>query len=572
MNRHLKPIVVATTSLAVVLLGATAVPAATTCEGLIHLSLPHGQVTAAQTIAGGTFNTPPGCTTGSAGCTTNIGLPQFCRVAGTATPTNDSIINFEVWIPTDVSFNGKYEQLGCGGFCGSIGYSALANAIKRGYASAATDDGSQAGGLPDFALGHPEKIVDYAYRALKETTDKSKTVIAALTGQGPQRSYFNGCSKGGHEALMEAQRYPDDFDGIIVGSPANFFTHLLTGFVWNEQALLDDPASYIPPSLLPVLSKAALAHCVGQDGGVKTDAFLNDPRDCRFDPASVQCVPGQDPTTCFSSAQVRAARKIYRGPHDPATGELIFPGYEPGSEANASNWPAWIVGASRDADLSNDRTQGQAAQEFFGNGFFGDFVFQTSNWDFRTLNFTSDVALADEDFAPILNSTDPDLRPLKAHGAKIIHYVGWADSAIAPINSVNYYDRVRAELAGAESSRRDGDRWKEIQEFYRLFMVPGMAHCSAGDGPNAFGNGVNNGPVIDADHDLLRALERWVEDDVAPEKIIATHYANNNSASGVQFQRPLCPFPQVARYTVGDPTNADSFKCVRDEPDRDPRD
>jgi feruloyl esterase len=202
-------------------------------------------------------------------------------------PTSDSNINFEVWIPTDGSFNGKYEQLGCGGFCGSISYSGLANAITRGYAAAATDDGSQAAGQPTFALGHPEKIIDYAYRALKETTDKSKAIITALTGQGPQRSYFNGCSKGGHEALMEAQRYPDDFDGIIVGSPANFWTHLMTGFVWNEQALLNDPANYIPPSLLPVLSKAALARCVGQDGGVKTDAFLNDPQDCRFDPAAV---------------------------------------------------------------------------------------------------------------------------------------------------------------------------------------------------------------------------------------------------------------------------------------------
>ena len=337
MKTRRKPVVLSTVSLVAILLGTTAVRAATTCESLINLPLSRGQVTAAQTVTGGTFNTPPGCTTGSTGCTTNTGLPQFCRVAGTATPTNDSIINFEVWIPTDDSFNGKYEQLGCGGFCGSISYSGLANAIKRGYASAATDDGSQAAGQPTFALGHPEKIIDYGYRALKETTDKSKTIITALTGQGPQRSYFNGCSKGGHEALMEAQRYPDDFDGIIVGSPANFWTHLLTGAVWNQQALLNDPASYIPPSLLAVLSKAVLAQCVGQDGGVKTDVFLNDPRDCHFDPAAVQCVAGQDPTTCLSSAQVRAARKIYRGPHDPATGELIFPGYEPGSESNPSN-------------------------------------------------------------------------------------------------------------------------------------------------------------------------------------------------------------------------------------------
>src|SRR5215469_14008665 len=347
MKTRQKAVVLSTASLVAILFGATALHAATTCEGLINLALPHGRVTAAETVTGGTFNTPPGCTSGSTGCTTNTGLPQFCRVAGTATPTNDSVINFEVWIPTDSSFNGKYEQLGCGGFCGSIGYSGLANAIRRGYAAAATDDGSQAGGLGIFALGHPEKIVDFGYRALKETTDKSKAIIAALTRQGPQRSYFNGCSDGGREALMEAQRYPDDFDGIIVGSPADFWTHLLVAAAWDDQALLNDPASYISPSLLPVLSKAALAHCVGQDGGIKTDLFLNDPRDCHFDPATVQCAPGQDPTTCLSSAQVQAARKIYRGAHDPVTGELIFPGFEPGSESNPSNWPAWITGASR---------------------------------------------------------------------------------------------------------------------------------------------------------------------------------------------------------------------------------
>jgi Tannase and feruloyl esterase len=575
VKNNAKTILVMTVSLCAVFVCAREASAATTCEGLINLSLPQGQVTAAHTVTGGTFNTPPGCTTGSTGCTTNTGLPQFCRVAGTATPTNDSIINFEVWIPTEASFNGKYEQLGCGGFCGSIGYSALANAIRRGYAAAATDDGSQAGGLATFALGHPEKIIDFGYRALKETTDKSKAIITALAGQHPQRSYFNGCSDGGREALIEAQRYPDDFDGIIVGSPANFWTHLLFAAVWDEQALLDDPASYIPPSLLPVLSKAALAHCVGQDGGVKTDLFLNDPRDCHFDPAAVQCVPGQDPTTCLSSAQVQAARKIYRGAHNPVTGELIFPGFEPGSESNPSNWPAWITGASRNADLtnsSNNLAQGEALQVFFGEGFFADFVFQDPNFDFLTVNFTTDVTLTDEDFAAILNSTDPDLRPLSAHGGKIIHYVGWADAAIPPINSVNYYNSVRAELAGVEPGHQHGDRWEEIQEFYRLFMVPGMAHCSGGDGPNAFGNGTSNGPVIDADHDLLKALERWVEEGVAPDKIIATHYVNNTPASGVQFQRPLCPFPQVAQYAVGDPTNADNFRCVQDEPDRDPRD
>jgi feruloyl esterase len=192
-------------------------------------------------------------------------------------------------------------------------------------------------------------------------------------------------------------------------------------------------------------------------------------------------VPGQDPTTCLSPAQVRTARRIYSGPHDPATGEQIFPGYEPGSEATSSNWPAWIVGTSRDADLSNGAVSGQALQQFFGNGFFAYFVFADPNWDFHTLNFTSDVTLTDEDLGPIINSTDPDLRPLRAHGAKIIHYVGWADSAIAPANSVNYYDNVGAELAAADPDHQQkGDQWENIQEFYRLFMVPGMSHCSGG--------------------------------------------------------------------------------------------
>ena len=582
LGGRFKSLMLSTVSLSAILLGTTPVSATSSCEGLVSLALPHAHVTAAQSVTGGTFNTPPGCTTGIPGCTTDTGLPAFCRVAGTATPTSDSIINFEVWIPTDDSFNGKYEQLGCGGFCGSINYSSgpnyigprasasLVSAIKRGYAGAATDGGSQAAGQPTFALGHPEKIVDFGYRALKETTDKSKAIIKAFTGKGPRHSYFNGCSGGGRDALMEAQRFPDDFDGIIVGSPANFWTHLLAGNVWNEQALLDDPASYIPSALLPVLSNAARAQCAGQDGGVKTDLFLNDPRDCHFDPASVQCIPGQDPTTCLSAAQVTAARKIYRGPRNPQTGELIFPGYEPGSEANPANWPNWIVGASRAVDLS--MSPGQALQESFGNGFFAYFVFQSANFDFHTLNFTSDVDLADDEFAAILNSTNPDLRPFKAHGGKIIHYVGWADSAIAPINSVNYYNDVTAELSGKAHRDHDGGRLEKTQEFYRLFMVPGMAHCSGGDGPNYFGNGSSIAPVGDADHDLLKALERWVEQGVAPEKIIATHYVNNNPASGVQFQRPLCPFPQVARFKVGDPTNADSFECVMDERDRDPRD
>ena len=518
---------------------------AETCEGLAGVLLPNATITVAESIAGGSF-TPPGATT------PQTGLPPFCRIAVTSTPTSDSLIKLEVWIPLGPSWNGRYQQLGCGGFCGSINYGSLARAIRRGYAAAATDDGSQARGSASFALGHPEKIVDFGYRALKETTDKAKALIAAFTGEPPQRSYFNGCSDGGREALMEAQRFPTDFDGIIVGAPANAWTHLFAGFVWNEQALLKTPSSWIPPSLLPVLSKAALAQCSKQDPGVPGDLFLTAPSRCAFDPASVQCKAGQDPNTCLNPDQVSAARMIYGGPIDPLTGRSIFPGYEPGTESNPANWPLWITG----------KTPGGGLQQFFGNGFYAYFVFQDPTWNFRTFNFTTDLALADNGVGQVINSINPDLRPFSDHGAKMIHYHGWADSAIAGESSINYYNQVKDVV----STNQGRGNYTEVQQFYRLFMVPGMAHCGGGDGPNAFGNGAD-APVVDAEDDLLKALERWVEQGVAPDEIIATHYVNNNAANGVQFQRPLCPFPEVPRLIGnGDPSNASSFKCVMDLP------
>jgi feruloyl esterase len=252
----------------------------------------------------------------------------------------------------------------------------------------------------------------------------------------------------------------------------------------------------------------------------------------------------------LSAAQVATAQAIYSGARDPRSHKLIFPGYEPGSEANPSNWPIWIVGASPGAGL----------QQFFGNGFFADFVYQDPSWSYSSFNFTTDVAFADDTVGLIVNSIDPDLGPFEQHGGKMIHYVGWADSAIAPMNSVNYYLEVQRALAN-----------HDIHDFYRLFMVPGMAHCGGGDGPNAFGNGTD-APVVDPEHDLLQALDHWVEDGVAPDKIIATHYVNNNPASGVAFQRPLCPFPEIAWWQGGDATDAANFVCVVDENDRDPRD
>ena len=489
-----------------------------------------------------------------------------------STPSSDPLINIEIWVPLGEAWNRKYEQLGCGGFCGTFqfgGYFSLAKAVRRGYAGAITDDGSQTGGNGSFALGHPEKITDFGYRALKETTDNAKGIIAALAGKGPQRSYFNGCSDGGREALMEAQRFPDDFDGIIVGAPANAWTHLFAGMLANEQALLDVPASYIAPAQLSIISKAAIAQCSSHDGSAPGDAFINDPLQCDFDPISVQCKPGQNPDSCLTPLQVKAARSIYRGPHDPYTGKPIAPGFTAGNEDDPAYWPTWITGASREADLRDLYTPPTlpllptrgAQQQFLANSFFANFVFQNPHFDFHAVNVVTAVAAADQRVGKLINSIDPDLQRFKSHGGKIIHYHGWGDAALAPMNSVNYYNEVRDALAGTATRDRGAASYKDVQQFYRLFMVPGMAHCGGGPGANEFGAYIDP-PVVDANHDVLKALERWVEQGIAPDRIIATHYVDGNPAKGVQFQRPLCPFPQIARYDGrGDPSDANSFTC-----------
>jgi hypothetical protein len=539
---------------------------AATCESLSGLNLPHATITGAQSISDG--NLP------SASSPVPLkGLPPFCRVTVTSKPTSDSLINIEVWIPLEGAWNGKYEQVGCGGFCGTLQYQymSMARAIGRGYASAATDDGSQTGGNATFALGHPEKITDFGYRALKETTDSAKTIIAALAGKGPQRSYFNGCSDGGREALIEAQRFPEDFDGIIVGAPANAWTHQFAGFVANEQALLKDPESYIPIAKLQILSNAAIAQCRKHDTGAPDDPFLTDPIRCRFDPSRVKCNYGQDPNTCLTPAQVKSAKAIYGGFHDPHTGKLVAAGFTAGSEDAPGTWPTWIVGSSREANLSGNTVAPTAAnmyaatrgalQGFYGDSFFRYFVFQNPDLDLLTLDVSAAVAAADQGVGKLINSTDPDLRAFKQHGGKIIHYHGWADAALAPMNSVNYYNEVRVALTGKPTSNPEGESFREIQDFYRLFMVPGMGHCGGGAGATEFGAYVDP-PMVDADHDLMKALERWVEQGIAPDTIIATHSTDADPARAVQFQRPLCPFPKVARYDGrGNPADPASFTC-----------
>jgi tannase/feruloyl esterase len=502
--------------------------AADSCSDLASLALPDTTITAAQSITSGSF-TPPG----SSKPITN--LPAFCRVAAFATPTSDSHIEFEIWIPESI-WNGKYLQLGCSELCGLISYRTMGDFLPRGYAVAATDDGHEARTTDaSWAVGHPEKVVDYAYRALKVTTDNAKAIIEAYESSGPAESYFDGCSDGGREALMEAQRYPRDFNGIIAGSPANALTRTATGFVWDWRALTATPNSNLTQSDLNLLSNAVLAECIGHDGGLATDQFLNNPPACKFNPGSLLCT-GDATSNCLSQAKVTAIKRIYSGP----TG--IFPGYKVNGGNESVVWPAWITGNGNPPNGS---------QEVLAQSIFSEMVFPNSGWRPTSTTIRQDIGNANQ-VLNIVNSTDPDLNAFKANAGKLIQYAGWSDAAISPQNDINYYTSVSKVVGGIVATK----------EFYRLFMVPGMAHCQGGPGANAFGNLVNGPSPSSPSDDVLSALDQWVEQGVAPHEIIATKYVNDNPASGIAFQRPLCPYPQIAEYSgSGDPKQARNWLC-----------
>jgi len=482
-----------------------------TCDALAKLTLPNTTITSAQLVPAGQFTLPGVTTAAAANASSFASLPAFCRVAATLKPSADSDIKIEVWMPA-ADWNGKFQGVGNGGWSGAISYGPLAAALRRGYAAASTDTG-HSGGSANFALGHPEKLTDFAWRAIHEMTVRAKAIVAAFYGNGPRLSYWTGCSSGGKQGLTEAQRFPADYDAIVAGAPANFWTHLMVGGLWIGHATLKDPASYIPKEKYPLIHKAALDACDANDG-VK-DGLIQDPMRCRFDPKTLLC-PGDDGPSCLTAPQVDAAKKIYAGASNPRTAREIFPGLEPGSELG---WGA--MGGGPDAfPIVADH--------------FKYVVFKDPNWDFKTLNFDSDVELADKLDSGLLNATDPNLKDFFGRRGKLLLYHGWNDQLIAPRNTVNYYNSVLAAMGGPAKAT----------DSIRLFMVPGMAHCAGGEGTSSF--------------NALSAMEQWVENAKAPNEIIASHL----SGGVADRTRPLCPYPQVAQYKgAGSIDDAANFVC-----------
>ena len=487
---------------ALVVLAAPAVAsAATSCESLRSFSIPQGTITSVDRVPAGPF-AQAGRAGGSAPAVT---LPEHCRVRLVLTPSSDSRINVELWMPA-ANWNGKYMAVGNGGFGGSIqGFGEMAQALALGYATAGGDTGHSEADGPNgmFALGHPEKIVDFAYRAVHEMAASSKRIIDEFYGKAPQFSYFKGCSTGGRQAVMAAQRYPEDFDGIIAGALANRHIHMHTAGVARSIELYRHPEQVLSAAKAQAVTSAVLAKC-----DTLKEGFLNNPRACSFDFRTLACAPGTDSESCLTPAQLKTVETHYGGLKN-SKGELIFSGQALGNPMPAQRPPATIPGGGYDTVRI--------------------WAFQDADYDWKTFDLDRDMPIIDQKVG-FVDAVDPDLRAFRKRGGKLLLYAGWGDTTITPENTVLYYESVLKEMGPDQA------------DWLRLFMVPGMAHCRGGDGPNTF--------------DTIGALEQWREKGVAPAQMLG-----RNPQSGLT--RPLCPYPQFAQYDgSGDPKEAANWACT----------
>ncbi|MDE3109074.1 MAG: tannase/feruloyl esterase family alpha/beta hydrolase [Acidobacteriota bacterium] len=514
---------------------------ARTCEDLTSLKLPNATVTSAEMVDAG----QPAATRGPGadgdmqgpftGGAKGAKLPAYCRVQITAQPT----IRIEVWMPA-AGWNGEFEAVGNGGKAGEFSYPAMATALRAGYATSSTDTGHQGKGSDTaWAFRQPGLIADFAYRAVHEMTVISKAVISAYYGKPQRFSFFNGCSTGGRQGLTEAQRYPDDYNGILSGDPVINYTHLQAAHLSIALRTRKVPGSYFPPDRLPAMQKASLAACDAIDG-VK-DGLIEDPLKCNFrnDPSALLRKGGATPS-CLTAPQLQTVKDIYAGYHDPR-GNVAYGGFMPGHE---TGWNMFLLDG---ADPSKPFTDKSAVGAV---GFFKNFVFDDPNWNFLDWNYDKDMTFADQKIAAEINATNPDLKRFRAHGGKLLLYHGWTDPGASPLETLDYYEDVVASIHGvkAEAPGEETPAFighiESTQHFARLFMVPGMDHCGGGPGPNVF--------------DAFGSLAIWVEQGRAPERIVAAHMDNGSAT----MTRPLCPYPKTAHYTGhGSTDEAANFVC-----------
>ncbi len=511
------------------------------CELLTDLRIPHTAITLAKPVPAGEFSAPDGQYAGRV-----LKVPNFCRVRGVSKPTANSHIQFEVWLPQK-DWSGRYYQMAMGGAAGSIDYPSLALGLNAGDAVATTDTGHEGSILEwSWALNQPEKIIDFGYRAHKETSDIARKIVQMFYGEKPHHAYFSGCSRGGHAGFVAAQRYPEDWDGIVIGAAPDNLLQQFRYYTWRGLLRSKAPEGYVPPAKLPAIQRVALASCPSEAQVV--DGVAGDPRFCRYDPRQLLC-DGPESDECLTAPQVELLRRIYEGPVDERKGEAIY----------AAGLPPTIEAVKTFMSADDERDLSKAIDFRFIPQFFGSFVFDDLNWKPAALsvdqvwNLGKDKQIAGEPLEAVLSAENIDWRRFRDQGSKVMLYYGWADMFVPAELAIDHYRKVREQVGNEQG----------MQDFYRLFLAPGMGHCLGGPGANAFGQ-FNSTPPLTADsqHDIYRALEAWVESGKPPDKIIATKYIDDKPEKGVAFTRPLCPYPEVAVYKGrGDSGKAAYFEC-----------
>jgi feruloyl esterase len=509
------------TALAILVALAAPRAEAASCESLTNLKLADTAMTMSEVVAAGGLPATSPAIVPAARARLFATLPAFCRVTATLTPSRDSEIKIEVWLPLPraegapggTAWNGRFQAVGNGGWTGSIPYVSMAEAVAAGYAAAGTDTG-HVGNTASFALGHPEKIIDFGYRAVHEMTAKAKAVVDAFYGKPPAVSIWNGCSQGGRQGVAAAVRYPSDFDAVIAGAPAVNYMHLHAGRMAMNRMVNASPAAVIPPAKYPALHRAVLAACDARDG--VADGVIENPGACTFDPRALQCSSALEDASCLTPAQVTSARHMYAGAAHPSTRAEVLPGLARGSELG------WSV-------------IGSAAPITYAADAFKYIIAKDPAWEASRFDPATDLDRAQaSDPDDVLGSTDVNLRAFFARGGKLLLYHGWSDPQVTPYNTINFFQKVVAAQGGAG-----------VGTSMQLYMVPGMNHCTGGPGTDTF--------------DKVAAMEAWMKSGTAPGRIEASHATNGV----VDRTRPLCPFGQVARWNgSGSTDSASSFSCV----------